>query len=219
MTFKNAGCLAGIATLIVLAYTPVHAQQGSEISAAARHRNECRLAAQVLRSGEPHTKRSWAIGYIASCAEEGAEVLAEQWRSAVLNQQDLERVTRGSMRLRDARLYNGLRMAAADRSRPAAVRVAAMLVLAKYVDPGSALWLTDLVPPDSIGHIRLRTASTTASLQLVGAQPLTAPVAGEVLALFERLAAARSTEPREVWYAAAVLARRVRSDIELGRAQ
>lgn len=42
------------------------------------------------------------------------------------------------------------------------------------------------------------------------------PVASEVLALFEGIAAARETESEEVWYAAAVLARRLRGDIEAG---
>lgn len=94
-----------------------------------------------------------------------------------------------------------------------------MLVLAKYVNPGSALWLTDLVPPDSIGRIRLVGASTTADNQLVGAEPLVNPIGESVLALLDEIAAARSEEPREVWYAAAVLACRVRRDIELGRAR
>lgn len=94
-----------------------------------------------------------------------------------------------------------------------------MLVLAKYVDPGSAAGLSDLAPPDSIVHIRLIGASTTASAQSIGAEPVPGPVGASVLALLEGIAGMRSEEPREVWYAAAVLARRVRSDIELGRAQ
>lgn len=108
---------------------------------------------------------------------------------------------------------------AADRSRPAAVRAGAMLVLAKYIDPGSAAWLTDLVPPDSIVHIRMAGGSTTANNQAIGAEPIPGPVGASVLALLERIAAARSEEPREVWYAAAVLARGVRFDIEHGLAQ
>ena len=41
-------------------------------------------------------------------------------------------------------------------------------------------------------------------------------VAVPVLALLDQLAAARDTEERAVWYAAAVLAKRIRRDIERG---
>jgi hypothetical protein len=212
---KPMARFAGALALLVAGSAGPLVAQGQETAAAAHHRAECRLAAQVLRTGEPHTKRSWAVGYVANCSDEGPAVLAEQWRNR--GSEHLEELVRASGRIRDARLYGQLRQTAADRSQPAAVRAGAMLVLARYVDPGSAVWLTDLVPPDSIRRVPLIGASTTATGQLTGAQPLDAPVSAQVLALLESIAAARAEEPREVWYAAAVLARRVRSDINLGR--
>jgi len=209
--------LCTAAVLLFGAVAPLQGQ-GSETAAAARYRNNCRLAAQVLRTGEPHGRRDWAVGYIAGCGDEGPVVLGEQWRTAAFEGEFLDALVRSSMRIRDARLYEQLRATAADRTRPAPARVGAMLVLARYVDPGSALWLSDLIPPDSIRHIRLVGASTTATWQRTGAQPLTTRVAPAVLALLENIAAARTEEPREVWYAAAVLARRVEADIALGRA-
>lgn len=206
------------AAVVVLGAAGPLQGQGNETSAAARHRSDCRLAAQVLRTGEPHTRRDWAIGYLANCGSEGPAALAEQWSAGELDREALDRIVRSSMRIRDARLFEQLRTTASDRSRPAPMRVGAMLVLHRYVDPGSGLWLTDLVPPDTIRRVPLVGASTTATGQVDGAHPVTTPVAPTVLALLDDIAAARDEEPREVWYAAAVLARRVRADLELGRA-
>lgn len=192
--------------------------QGNETSAAVKHRNQCRLAAQVVRTGHPQPHRSGAIEYVAHCENEGPVVLAEQWQTLGGGGQDLEDLVFSSKRVRDNRLYQALSRTAADRSRPAAVRAGAMLVLVKYVDPASAIGFSDLVPPDSIVHIPRVGGSTTANNQVIGAVPVPGPVGAAVLALLESIGSARSEEPREVWYAAAVLARRVRSDIELGRA-
>ncbi len=52
--------------------------------------------------------------------------------------------------------------------------------------------------------------------QTRGDAPLTDPIAASVLSLFEQIAASRETEPVEVWYAAAVLAARLKRDIEAG---
>jgi hypothetical protein len=191
--------------------------QASETAAAARHRNDCRLAAQVLRTGNPAGRRDWALGQISSCEAEGPVVLAEQWRGIAPGGPQLERLVRATWRIRDRRIYQQLRETAEDPSRPAAMRVGAMLVLARYVDPASALWLSDLVPPDSIRRIPLLAATTTSYAQLTGPEPLPGPIGASVLDVLEGIASARSTEPREVWYAAAVLARRVREDIKIGR--
>lgn len=144
-------------------------------------------------------------------------MLAEQWRGIAACGPQLERLVRATWRIRDRRIYQQLRETAEDPSRPSAVRVGAMLVLAKYVDPGSALWMSDLVPPDSIRRIPLLAATTTSYAQLTGPEPLPGPIGASVLDVLEGIASARGTEPREVWYAAAVLARRVRKDIEIGR--
>jgi hypothetical protein len=189
--------------------------QGGEHQLAVKHRNDCRLAAQVLGTGHPAPHREWALRYIANCEGEGPAVLAALWRSAP-NSGDVETLVRSSLRLRDARLYNQLRETAGDRSRPGPVRVGAMLVLARYTDPRNAIWLTDLVPPDSIRQIRLVPASSTGFHPLTGDVPLRGPIAPSVLTLLEGIAAARTSEPREVWYAAAVLAKRVRRDVDAG---
>ncbi len=206
-----------IAIAMVLAHVyPVWAQD-ADPSLQARHRNNCRLAAQVLETGHPHTHRRWALGRIAGCAVEGPVVLASLWRGIPAGD-EVAPLVRASLRLRDARLYQQLRETAIDRSRPGEVRAAAMLVLTRYTNRQNAVWLSDLVPPDSITRIRLVNASTIGFEQVQGSSPLNEPIAAPILALLDGIAAARATEDRVVWYAAAVLAKRLRQDIDSGSA-
>jgi hypothetical protein len=181
----------------------------------AQRRNECRLAAQVLRTAHPDPHREWALSFISRCEAEGLVVLAASWGTIPVVD-DVEKLAGASVDLRDARLYQQLRRTATDGSRPAKVRVAALLVLARYTDPQNAIWLGDLVPPDTIDWIPLKLGWAAEARQTMGDVPLTEPIAAPVLALFEQIAAARETEPVQVWYAAAVLAQRLRRDIQAG---
>ncbi len=68
-----------LAMLMVLSGTFAHAD-GQE-SRDVHTRNDCRLAAQVIRTGHPapHTER--AYGAIQQCDETGVAVLVGQWRT------------------------------------------------------------------------------------------------------------------------------------------
>src|SRR5215207_9285139 len=131
---------AGTVGLLICSALPLHGQ-GNETSSSVKHRNDCRLAAQVLRTGESHTKHEWALDYVSTCGDEGPVVLVEQWQRLTEASQ-VEDLVWASGRIRDARLYRGLTATTADRSRPATIRIGAMLALAKYVDPRGAVWLT-----------------------------------------------------------------------------
>ena len=141
--------------------------------------------------------------------------LVAVWRT-VSAESEIDPLVRTTLQIRDARLYQQLRETAADRSRPADVRVAAMLVLIRYTDKRNALWLSDLVPPDSIRRIPLILSYGTGLDQLSGDAPLNEPIAASVLSLFEEIAVDRKAEPKHVWYAAAVLAERLRRDMRRG---
>ena len=207
-------CFAAAAALLVVSSLPLTAQ-GQDTALAARHRNECRLASQVLTTGHPDTHRDWALNFIGSCKSDGPAALAIQWTTAAARGAELEGLVRSSARLRDARLYRQLRETAQDISTPPAVRVGAMLVLSRYSDPNNAIWLTDLRPPSPILRIPLIGSSGVDNAQIDGDEHI-GPVASEVLALLDGIAAACHTESPDVWYAAAVLARRLRRDIEAG---
>lgn len=196
-----------VPVLLLGAVLPAAAQD--ERAAEVHKRNNCRLAAQVLTSGQPHSRYEWARVTIVDCEDEGPAYFAAQWATAPADTTALRQLIAGSSRVRDARVYATLRRAATDASGPSAVRVAAMLTLAAYVDPSISIDLSELRVPDGpIERIRFRGGSAVDVVQVPGSQPLGA-VRDEVHSLSSTIAADRSGEPREVWYAAAVLARRV----------
>ncbi len=214
---RSLGALASVVALLAVSPAALGAQ--NERAAEVHHRDQCRLAGQVLATGHPAPKREWARAYITSCAEEGPRLLAEQWHTAGADSAQLRYLVTATARLRDRRLYDALQAVASDRSRPRGVRVGAMLALTRYVDPHSAVWFSDLrAPGEPVRRIPLVTSWTTGGGQMDGSQPIAAPVADSVLRLLDEIAAARAAEPLDVWYAAAVLAKRVRADVENGRA-
>jgi hypothetical protein len=146
---------------------------------------------------------------IVDCEDEGPAYFAAQWMTAAADTSALRELIAGSARIKDARVYASLRRVATDASRPSAVRVASMIALAEYVDAGISIDLSELqVPEGPITRIRFRGGSAVDVVQVPGAQPL-GSVRNEVRGLLSTIAANRTGEPREVWYAAAVLLRRV----------
>jgi hypothetical protein len=119
-----------------------------------------------------------------------------------------------TMRVHDGALYSELLAVADDPARPPQVRVATMLALAKLTNPGIGVPLRSLTPPDSIRRIPMALGSTTHAPYTVGPIPIPPGYRLQVLALLERLAADRTGQPREVWYAAGMLAKRARADLE-----
>jgi hypothetical protein len=195
--------------LLVTGALPAAAQV-SEQPPEVHKRNNCRLAAQVLHSGEPHTRLEWARAYIVDCQEEAPAYFTARWASAPSDTASLRQLIASSTRVRDIRVYAVLRQAALDASRPDAVRVAAMIGLTRYVNPHIVIDLSHLRPPAGEANpaIRLQGGSIVDVVQVPGAQVF-GSVTAEVLTLLRGIASARDSEPREVWYAAAVIARRL----------
>jgi hypothetical protein len=177
-------------------------------------RGQCQAAAAILKQGRSHPRHDWAIGYIQFCAEEGPAFYVDQWHAAGADTSDLQNLVFDSARMRDGRIFETAKAIAQDRSRPDVVRVAAMVLLSKYVEPGNPLVIESLHPPDSVRRIPLFAGGAIEKpWALQGSIPLPAGFESTVLTLLRDLAADRTSEPRDVWYAAAVIARRVESDI------
>lgn len=52
-----------IAVCVFAAAAPLHGQSKGQYD-KTRRRNDCRLADQVIETGQPATKKEWAYGYI-----------------------------------------------------------------------------------------------------------------------------------------------------------
>lgn len=66
----------------VLALAPVIAHgQESNPHDSVQFRNQCRLAAQVIRTGHPAPHRQWASSHITACGGEGGAALAHRLRA------------------------------------------------------------------------------------------------------------------------------------------
>jgi hypothetical protein len=193
--------IRAIALFAILTGSPSAAQTGDTVSAAARHRNQCRLAKQVLMQGHPANRREWASHYIMMCPEEAPEPLSRRWQTTT--EIDLQDLVDFSFRIPDRRIYDAAFAVASSSSRPAHVRVAAMSLLARYADPRKEIPLDELrVPPD--GRIR----PILGGVVYGGHMPVSVPI-GEVgmsvQRLFQQLADTAENPPA-VRHAAAVLA-------------
>ena len=137
-----------IGTCVLLAApTDIRAQAATSQPGDMQRRNDCRLAAQVLRMGEPHPRRAWALGVIRNCAEEGPAVVAGLWADPALDSAEVERLVPASRVLRDGRLAAAVLAAARSPARPEVVRLWAMSVAVTHADESIELPLAVLVPP------------------------------------------------------------------------
>jgi hypothetical protein len=112
---------------------------------SVHHRNDCRLAAQVVASGHPATKRQWAFGTIARCAGAGP-VLAQAIRAhrASVNVVDLDSLTQPTFRLRDADVLRAAMEIAGDRGASSPARVFAIRTLIWSMYPAGGVTYEDL---------------------------------------------------------------------------
>jgi hypothetical protein len=102
------------------------------------HRNECRQAAQVVRTGEPRARITRSLLELRDCGAEGGQVLAAAFKAhqAVATRAELDELTRPASYLRDAALFEaGMEVAADESARPDA-RVFAFRIVLAAVMPG-----------------------------------------------------------------------------------
>jgi hypothetical protein len=201
--------------LFVLAGRPAAAQVGHE-PADAHLRNQCRLAAQVLNTGQPAPKRRWAVEFISNCAESGPAALVEAWARVPSDTAAVRELIGASSRLRDRRLYVQAMALIRDPSRPEVARVGAMILAMYYVDPSYSLSFPLLAPRE--GPIRMITAVSLHPIpQLNGTVPMQVSVATPVLDLLREVAMG-DPSPR-VRYAAARLEKTLAFDLQRGYVQ
>lgn len=198
-----AGCLG-----IAVASANVSAQS-SERPADVQLRNDCRLAAQVLRTGHPAPKAEWAMKMIANCAVDGPPVLAQLWSAPALDSARAEQLLDASTRLRDDRLADAALRVLQTTTHPEAARLAGLILLVRYADPYAGLAVPLLVPP--AGWVPGRPVrsipvglSPHENPQLRGEVPLPPDFVDETLAVLRQLGISEPN-PRVRWAAAGLV--------------
>jgi hypothetical protein len=213
MTYRNQHSLAfALALAAILGARPaeMRAQDHGANPLMVKHRNDCRLAAQVLLIDEPRTQRDWARGYIANCENEGVPAIVREWRNVPNDTAAVVQLMHASTAIRDMRIYEQARAVAVDRSRADVVRVGAMHVLDSYVDRHHAGWFMNRPPADGqVKRVYPANAYAMHAPFTNGPVPVVGSVREPVLQLLQQIAATREVEPLPVWYAAAAIARRL----------
>ena len=104
---------------------------------SVRHRNNCRLAEQILSTGHPAPREEWALGIAWSCPQI-APTLARSL-AAVRASADtayLNALTAPFVRIRDGSAFSAAMNLAQDRSASVPARIAAIRTLMFAVRPG-----------------------------------------------------------------------------------
>lgn len=100
-------------------------------------RNRCRKASQTLASGVKDEDRINAFWAVHRCEESGVSALITVWTDRSLDPSDLTPLLRASYSIRDSRLLDTVTGVALDESSDIARRMAALLVISEYLNPGS----------------------------------------------------------------------------------
>lgn len=114
---------------------------GQDHADSVHFRNQCRQAAQTIRTGEPHARVPEALTQLQSCGQQERQLLIDYWRDGLLAPQvsDDQRLERTSalLGLQDRRLYEmSLEIAQRD-DLSVEQRTIAMVVLIAQLDPRS----------------------------------------------------------------------------------
>lgn len=130
-----------------------------------RHRNDCRLARQVLEHGHPASKRVWALSHFVSCGPEAGLVAANvlsQHRDDEGFSRELDEIVSAATSLVDGRMAAAALEIAIDPGAGKAARVQALRLLYAQVRPGVNVPYVRIIQTgerssmDAFGHINTR---------------------------------------------------------------
>lgn len=133
--------------------TPLVAQEPKAHPAQVKHRNNCRLAAQVLLHGQPAVKRDWALRYIGSCPQQ-QQVVVDMWQDPPAETEELDRLFELSRKVKDERIFRRAVEVAEDPTEHSELRVTALAVLGSYLHSDLVMQLSDLERRPELEGIR-----------------------------------------------------------------
>lgn len=176
MFHRPIHCVLVALALLVGTRAPAQAPE----SADEHIRNDCRLAAQIIRTGQPAPHSEWAYSIIRLCDLSGPAALAERWQT-VADSAELVRLAGASAQFSNRTLFNALAAVVLDHAASVEARLQGMEVLASYANPNVALNAYDLRHPMPGRPPRIMSASGG-----VGNAGDLGPVCSEVVQILER---------------------------------
>jgi hypothetical protein len=116
---------------------------------SVKHRDDCRLAAQVLSHGRPAPRYEWALQMAWRCPE-AASALGEEMEkmATVRDTAVLNALTQPTIQLRDGRLFDTALRVASDKHASTEARIFAIRTLIYTMRPGGGIDYRDLAERD-----------------------------------------------------------------------
>ncbi len=169
---------------------PVFSQESQE-SRNVHLRNDCRLAVQTLQKGHPAPRTDWALSTISFCDESGGVALQALWTAPTTDSTALEQLVGASSRLLDQRVFDGARATLRNAGMPRSVRLAALRVLAAFLDNETQISPDHFLKPNPDTSLLIRFAKISGGIgQTVGSKPLPESASSDIRSLFAEFALA-----------------------------
>lgn len=179
----------------------LHAQADPD---SVKLRNDCRLAAQVLSTGQPAPHFEDALTTIARCGSEAVSPLLSMWTAAPSDRDELLPLIMATRRVAAPPIADRLFDLMGEPSAPLDVRLAAIMVTVTWADPHAWPTFDDLRSrgPDSM---KLRGWVTDHGAPMSGRESLEPGFVDRLRSALEAIAA---SDPSEEMVAAAAIALR-----------
>jgi hypothetical protein len=155
ITTRLRPIFAGLALLMIAqtGFTPPAHAQRHDTAWTAQHQAECRLAHQVLTTGQPAVRHGWAVARIGGCPQGGEALAAELRRLRTTSERtdELEMVVRATARFVDRALVVAALEIATDASAGTVARIQAMRVISNQLTPMTLATYEDFLVPGGMG--------------------------------------------------------------------
>jgi hypothetical protein len=138
--------LTTLALVVVLLPRHCMAQANPD---SIKHRNDCRLAAQVLSTGNPAPRYRWALEMAWHCPD-AAPAIAQRLEASASSRDTaaLNALTAPTIQLRDGRIFAAAIRIAGDKAASREARVFAIRTLIYAMRPGGGISYDALVNPN-----------------------------------------------------------------------